>query len=186
MDLISIFLVALGLSVDSFAASVSSGLAINRIRFTQAVRIAFFLAVFQGGMPYIGWAIGNIFKNSIVEYDHWIAFILLAGLGGKMVYDCLTKEKEENHFNPLKLMVLISISIATSIDALIVGISFALIEINILVSAIIIAIITFLASMIGMLLGKKMGEHVSKKLDLLGGVVLIILGLKILIEHLLA
>lgn len=184
MEIVSIILLALGLSVDSFAASVCSGLAIKKIHFLQAVKIAFFLALFQGGMPIIGWFTGWELKDLIKDFDHWIAFILLAGMGSKMIYESITSKEKDCSFNPLKLMVLIGISIATSIDALVIGLSLALIDIVIWIPAIIIGIVTFFASMLGMLLGKKIGSKMSQKFEILGGLVLIGIGLRILIEHL--
>lgn len=184
MELVSIFLIALGLSVDSFAASVCSGLAIKKIRFLQAVKIAFLLALFQGGMPVIGWFIGWEINELIKDFDHWIAFILLAGLGSKMIYESLSNNEEDSSFNPLKLTVLIGISVATSIDALVIGFSMALIDVIIWWPAVIIGVVTFIASMLGMLLGKKIGSQTSKRFEVLGGIVLILIGLRILIEHL--
>ncbi|MDM8160043.1 manganese efflux pump MntP family protein [Labilibaculum sp. K2S] len=184
MELISIFFLALGLSVDSFAASVCSGLAIKKIHFFQAVKIAFFLAVFQGGMPIIGWYTGWEFKDSIKDFDHWVAFILLAGMGSKMIYESITAKDKDCSFNPLKLIVLLGISLATSIDALVVGLSFAFINISIWLPAIVISIITFVVSMLGMLLGKKIGIKLSRKFEIVGGIVLILIGIRILIEHL--
>lgn len=184
MELVSIFLIALGLSVDSFAASVCSGLAIKKIRFLQAVKIAFFLALFQGGMPVIGWFIGWEINELIKDFDHWIAFILLAGLGSKMIYESLSNNEEDSSFNPLKLTVLIGISVATSIDALVIGFSMALIDVIIWWPAVIIGLVTFIASMLGMLLGKKIGSQTSKRFEVAGGIVLILIGLRILIEHL--
>jgi putative Mn2+ efflux pump MntP len=184
MELVSIFLIAFGLSVDSFAVSVCSGLAIKQIRFLQAVKIAFFLAVFQGGMPIIGWFLGWELKDLIKDFDHWIAFILLVGLGSKMIYESVAKKEEENAFNPLKLIVLLGISVATSIDALVIGFSMGLIDVMIWIPAIIITAITFIVSMLGMLLGKKIGNKMSQKFEIIGGVVLILIGLRILIEHL--
>ena len=184
MEPFSIILIALGLSVDSFAASVCSGLAIKQIRFHQAVKIAFFLALFQGGMPVIGWFLGWELKDFIKSYDHWIAFVLLLGLGSKMVYESLKGDEKESSFNPLKLMVLLGISVATSIDALVIGFSMALIDVMIWIPAIIIGGITFIASMLGMLLGKKIGNKMSQKFEIAGGIVLIAIGTRILIEHL--
>ena len=184
MELVSIFLIAAGLSVDSFAASVCSGLAIKSIRFLQAVKIAFFLALFQGGMPVIGWFIGWEINELIKDFDHWIAFVLLAGLGSKMIYESLTNHEEDSSFNPLKLSVLLGISVATSIDALVIGFSMALIDVVIWWPAIIIGTVTFMAAMLGMLLGKKIGNQTSKRFEIIGGIILILIGLRILIEHL--
>ena len=184
MEFVSIFFLAIGLSVDSFAASVCSGIAIKQIRFLQAVKIAFFLALFQGGMPIIGWFTGWELKDLIKDFDHWIAFILLAGLGCKMIYESLSSEEKKNSFNPLRLIVLLGISVATSIDALVIGLSFALVDIAMWFPAIVIGAITFIVSMVGMLLGKKIGNKLSRKFEVLGGIVLIAIGLRILIEHL--
>ncbi|MGQ1908150.1 manganese efflux pump MntP [Marinifilum sp. RC60d5] len=184
MELISIYLIALGLSVDSFAASVCSGLAIKNIRFHQAVKIAFFLALFQGGMPIIGWFAGWELKDLIKDFDHWIAFILLAGLGSRMIYESYNSKGSQHNFNPLKTSVLLCISIATSIDALVVGFSMAIIAEQIWIPAIIIGSVTFIVSMTGLLLGKKVGSRLRQKSEFFGGFVLICIGLKILIEHL--
>ena len=184
MELISIIFLALGLSVDSFAASVCSGLAVKKIHFLQAVKIAFFLALFQGGMPIIGWLTGWELKDLIKDFDHWIAFILLAGMGGKMIYESITSKEKDCSFNPLKILVLLGISIATSIDALVIGLSLALVDVIIWFPAIVIAVVTFIVSMLGILLGKKIGSKMSKKFEILGGIVLILIGLRILIEHL--
>nr|WP_320118698.1 manganese efflux pump MntP family protein [uncultured Marinifilum sp.] len=184
MELISIYLIALGLSVDSFAASVCSGLAIKNIQFYQAIKIAFFLALFQGGMPIIGWFAGWELKDLIKDFDHWIAFLLLAALGSKMIYESYNNKGSQPNFNPLKTSVLLSMSIATSIDALVVGFSMAIIAEQIWIPAIIIGLVTFIVSMTGMFLGKKIGAKLRRKSEFFGGFVLICIGLKILIEHL--
>jgi len=184
MELFSIILIAIGLSVDSFAVSVSSGLIIKRIHFFQAVRVALFLAVFQAGMPLLGWYAGLELKDIIQEYDHWIAFGLLSSLGLRMIWESVKEQEKKTTINPLKTSVLIGLSVATSIDALVIGVSFALLDIPILKPVVIIGIITFVASMLGMLLGKKLGEHFSQKIEIIGGIVLMGIGLRILIEHL--
>jgi putative Mn2+ efflux pump MntP len=183
MDFITILLIAVGLSFDTFAVSVSSGLTIRHIRFYQAVKIAFTLAFFQALMPLIGWVLGNQVADLIVNYDHWVAFGLLSFLGIKMAYESLKKDKEDSNFNPLNLVVLLGMAVATSIDALVVGVSFALIEINIFWSILIIGVVTFLVSMIGMLFGKKVGGSLGKKMEIIGGIILIGIGLKILLSH---
>jgi manganese efflux pump family protein len=184
MELITIFLIAVGLNFDSLAVSISTGLIVNRIRFDQAVRIALVMAFFQGSMPFIGWFLGSQIKDFIIDYDHWIAFVLLLLIGAKMIYESLKKEEEKKQFNPLKFAVMIGMAIATSIDALIVGVSFAFIDINIFVAIIIIGSLTFLISMLGMLLGKKAGGLFGKKMEIVGGLILILIGTKILIQHL--
>ena len=184
MNLTTILLIAVGLSFDTFAVSVSSGLTIRQIRFFQAVKIAFTLAFFQSLMPLIGWILGNQVAGYIASYDHWVAFGLLSLLGLKMIYESLKNDKENSNFNPLNLVVLLGMSIATSIDALVVGVSFALIEINLYWSIFIIGVVTFLVAMIGMLFGKKVGGKLGKRMEIIGGLILIGIGIKILLEHL--
>jgi len=187
VELITLILLALGLSMDTFAVSITTGLTIKNIQFKQAVRIAFVLGFFQTLMPLTGWFLGLQIKDYIVEFDHWIAFGLLGGIGSKMVYEYFKPEHETdelNKFNPERLSVLLGMAIATSIDALAVGVSFAFIETNIWLSLSIIGIITFIVGMLGMLFGKKAGHLFGKKMELVGGIVLIGIGLKILVEHL--
>jgi putative Mn2+ efflux pump MntP len=184
MDFITIVLVGLGLTGDTLAVSVSTGLSLNQIRFKEALRIAFVLGIFQALMPVLGWFLGIQIKDYIVDFDHWIAFILLAAIGGKMILETFKHESEKKTFNPLKTSVLIGIAIATSIDALIVGVSFAFINVNIILSAAIIWFLTFFVSMTGVFIGKKTGNLFGKKVEIIGGVILIGIGVKIVIEHL--
>ena len=185
MEVITIFIIAIGLCFDSFAVSVSSGLAMRDITFLKALRIAFFLALFQGGMPVLGWILGYEVKDYISEYDHWIAFTLLSIVGVKMIIESFKKD-ESCRINPLNIYFLLTISVATSIDALVVGVSFALISINtpILLIGFIIGSVTFIVAMLGILFGKKTGAKYGKRMEVLGGVILIGIGLKILLEHL--
>jgi manganese efflux pump family protein len=184
MGLATLILIAIGLSVDSFAVSVSCGLIMFEISFRKATRIAFSLAFFQALMPLIGWHIGRSVAHLVERYDHWIAFGLLTAIGGKMVLDSFRDDKDANKVNPLDLKVLLGISIATSIDAFIIGISFAFVKIDLLLATIIIGITTFFFSMLGILFGKKTGSRLGKNLEIIGGIFLILIGLKILIEHL--
>lgn len=191
MELITLFLLALSLSFDSFAVSVSSGLMLPEIRFWKACKIAFVLAVFQSLMPIGGWLAGHAIRDLLADFDHWVAFGLLTLLGIKMITESLKADEERKGFNPLNLLVLISMALATSIDALVVGISFALIEtpeipvwLAILIPVFVIGSITFIMSMLGILFGKEAGSSFGKKMEMLGGVILIGIGLKILAEHL--
>ena len=154
MEYLVIFFVAIGLCFDTFAVSISSGIAKQEIVFTDALKIAFTLAFFQSAMPLAGWGLGEQIKQFIANIDHWIAFGILGLLGLKMILESFKKEKQKE-FNPLNGLVLISMAIATSIDALAVGISFSFINIPIVVSALIIGFVTFMASMLGILFGKK-------------------------------
>jgi len=191
MEFVTLLLLALSLSFDSFAVSVSSGLMLPGIRFFKACIIAFSLAFFQAVMPLIGWLAGISIRDYLGEYDHWIAFGLLSALGVKMIIESLKSEEQRNNFNPLKPLVLLTMSVATSIDALIVGVSFAFLEtpdrplwLSILLPVLVIGSVTFIMSMLGILFGKKAGNHLGKRMELLGGVILIGIGVKILIEHL--
>ncbi len=186
MEILTISLIALGLTGDTLAVSVSTGLSLAKIRFVQAMKIAIVLAVFQSLMPVVGWFLGLQIKDLIKEFDHWIAFLLLAAIGGKMIWESFENSHGESSFNPLKLNVLIGIAVATSIDALVVGVSFAFINTNILLSVAIIGFFTFMVSMTGVFIGKKTGALFGKKVEIIGGLILIGIGIKILIEHLLA
>lgn len=192
MEPFTLFLIALSLSFDSFAVSVSSGLMLPKIRFSKAIIIAFSLALFQAMMPVIGWMAGLTIRDYLSDYDHWIAFGLLLALGVKMIIESLKTEEDRNGFNPLQPLVLLTMSVATSIDALIVGVSFAFTDItgstfwlSILLPVFMIGSVTFIMSMLGILFGKKAGAKLGKQMEMLGGVILIGIGLKILLEHLL-
>lgn len=182
MDFITLLLIAVGLSFDSFAVSVSCGLILTDIKFRQALRFSIPLTLFQAFMPVIGWYAGLMIKDYISEFDHWIAFILLLAIGLKMIFES-RKPCNEKNINPLNIWINLGMAIATSIDALIVGVSFALIEINIYNAVFTIAVITFLAVMLGLLCGKKIGARFGKKMEFFGGFVLILIGIKILFEH---
>jgi putative Mn2+ efflux pump MntP len=184
MDILTLILIAVGLSVDSFAVSVSSGLILNQITFKRALRIATSLAIFQAVMPILGWFIGKRIETLTESFDHWLAFGLLFIIGGKMIWESFKSDALDKKMNPLELKVLIGMSIATSIDALVVGVSFAFINVNLLLTAFIIGLTTGVFSMLGILFGKKTGLRFGKNMEILGGLILIIIGIKILIEHL--
>lgn len=191
MDLLSIFFLAIGLSMDTFAVSVSSGLILPHIRFNKAIIIASVLAVFQGLMPLLGFIAGMGMQEYIKPVDHWIAFGLLAILGIRMIIESRKPETERRDFNPLKPIVLLTMAVATSIDALVVGVSLAFARVaeqeilrSILIPVVIIGFVTFVISMLGILSGKKVGNRFGKQMEILGGMILIFIGLRILIEHL--
>jgi putative Mn2+ efflux pump MntP len=184
MGILGLLILAIGLTFDTFAATVSIGILVNQIRFWQAFKIAFVLAIFQGLMPVLGYFAGSIFKDYLTDYDHWIAFVLLSFIGGKMINEALKKPEDKRSFNPFDLKVLILIAIATSMDALIIGVSLAFVKVNIIHAFFIIALSTGLVAMLGMLFGKKVGNLASQRAELIGGLLLIGLGIKILIEHL--
>ena len=184
MDIITILIIAIGLSFDSFAVSVSSGLVLNKIEFWNATKIAFSLAFFQALMPIIGWIIGMSIKEYVIEFDHWIAFGVLLFLGSKMIFESLRPAEEKRNFNPMKLWVLIGISLATSIDALIVGVTFGFTNVKIIPTIILIGAVTFIISMLGILAGKTTSKKLGKRMEIIGGIILIGIGIKILITHL--
>ncbi len=138
---------------------------------------------FQGGMTWLGWALGINFSSYITEFDHWIAFILLAYLGGKMIYDSFQAAEEQQHWNAFSNRILLGLGVATSIDALAVGVSMAFLELEIGLPAFIIALTTFSLSLIGVMLGFRFGQIKHLKVELVGGVILIVIGVKILAEH---
>lgn len=184
MSYYAIIIIALGLSVDSFAVSVTSGLSMPKISFFQAIKLAFLLALFQAAMPFIGWLLESSLKRWIEPVDHWIAFGLLLVIGGKMIIENLRGHEEKKILDPMIFHVAVVLAIATSIDALGVGFSLALILDNIIPAIIIIGAITFIASMTGILVGKKTGPSVTRFAEIIGGLILISIGTIILFEHL--
>lgn len=184
MEFVILFFTAVGLSMDSFAVSITCGLMQQEIRFKNALKIAITMGFCQATMTFLGWFGGSQVRHLIESVDHWIAFGLLVFLGAKMLYESFSKDDEAECFDPLKWRVLIGLAIATSIDALAVGVGFAFIETNmpLLLSA--VGIVTFLFVMTGILIGKKTGPHLGKRMEALGGIILIGIGFKIVIEHL--
>lgn len=191
MEFFTLLLIAVGLSFDSFAVSVSCGLSANNIRFNGAFRMVSIFALVQGACFFAGCILGQSLHSLISNYDHWVAFSLLSIMGGKMIYESLTCKKKEGEdcvrCRSLKLGSTFLMAFATSIDAIIVGFGIALVDISThqLCSAIIlIALVTAIAALSGLFIGKKTGKHIGEKADIIGGLVLIIIGSKILIEHL--
>jgi putative Mn2+ efflux pump MntP len=182
MNFITIFGIGLGLSMDAFAVSVINGFIIKKLNIRYAFRIAFSFGFFQALMPVIGWTLGLSFRKYITNIDHWIAFSLLCLIGGKMIYESINCSEEKR--DCLQFSALLILSIATSIDALAVGLSFSFLQIEIIMPALIIGVITFIVSLIGIFLGDKIGRFVGNKLELIGGLILIIIGIKIVLEHL--
>jgi putative Mn2+ efflux pump MntP len=186
MDAATTVLLSFGLAADAFAVAVSSGLAIKHMKVNKALKIALFFGGFQALMPLIGWFIGLSFSFWIAPIDHWIAFGLLTFIGSKMIYESLQTEECPKKFNPLDTGTLITLSVATSLDALAAGIGFAVLKTSIgpVVSA--IGFITFLVVFVGVFIGNKCGDLFGKKIELLGGAILIAIGTNILWSHLTA
>jgi len=184
MNLVTITIIAFGLAMDAFAVSIASGVTLKRVRLSYALRIALFFGGFQAVMPLIGWLVGSSFSSYIAAFDHWVAFGLLAFIGGKMIYESTILKEAEKKTDPRKLIVLFVLAIATSIDALAVGLSFSVLQVQIVNPVIIIGVVTFLLSFLGVYLGGKFGSIFENKIEFIGGIILIGIGLKILIEHL--
>ena len=183
METISIILIAIGLSMDSFAVSVTNGLTITNLTIRKILTISFSLALFQGLMPLLGWYAGMGIEKYIQEIDHWVAFILLGIIGIKMIYEGLIKSDNAN-VSEINLITLLAQSLSTSIDAFVVGISFAFLAWPIVKPVVIIGSTTLVFSLIGLQVGKYLGRRVGKSATIIGGIVLIGIGTKILIEHL--
>jgi len=183
MNLAVLILLAISLAMDAFAVSIANGISMNHIKFSQAIIIALFFGVFQAVMPIIGWVIGNRFKDVISGFDYWIIFVILLVIGGKMIYDSLKKEEQKKDNKSLNIYTLFILAIATSIDALAVGLGFSFIDIGIIFPSIIIGIVTFAISLTGVYLGKKLGKLFGKKMEILGGIILILIAFNILLEN---
>jgi putative Mn2+ efflux pump MntP len=184
MDIISIIFIAFGLAMDAFAVSITSGLTIKHLKINNALKIAIFFGSFQSIMPLIGWSVGLGFRNYISGFDHWIAFGLLSIVGCKMIYESSKMEVNNKKIDPLNVYVLLMLSIATSIDALAVGLSLSFLNLSIILPAMIIGIITFLLSIFGVYFGNRFGHYFEKKIEIIGGLIIIGIGIRILIGHL--
>ncbi len=187
MGIVELFLTAIALSMDAFAVSVCKGLGMRRMRYDQALVISLYFGVFQALMPLIGWLLGTSFSRYIQAFDHWIAFVLLAFLGGKMLWDVFHEKEDgeqESAERRLDHRELFMLAIATSIDALAVGIAFACLDVNIWSSISIIGVTTLVISFAGVWIGNRFGNRFQKKAEIAGGLVLILIGVKILAEHL--
>ena len=184
MSIIEIALIGVGLAMDAFAVSICKGLAMRRMNYKKAIIIPAFFGGFQALMPALGYVLGTTFANKIAAIDHWIAFILLALIGANMIKEALSSDDDECQDDSLRLGDLIMLSIATSIDALAVGITFAFFNVSLLLSVSMIGIITFIICVIGVKVGNVFGEKYKSKAELAGGLILIVMGAKILIDHL--
>ena len=184
MGIIDFVLIGIGLSMDAFAVAICRGLKMHKFNYGQALTIALMFGGFQGLMPLLGWAVCRNFESYIRSVDHWIAFVLLGFIGGKMIYESFKGEKDDDK-NSFDIKEIVIMAIATSIDALAVGITFAFNRVNNVFSAVlIIGIITFAFSFLGVFIGYKNGSVYKEKAGLIGGIILILIGTKILLEDL--
>ena len=183
MELFEIIVIAIGLAMDAFAVSVCKGLSMKKIDWKKAIIIAVYFGAFQALMPVLGYFLGSSFSAFVQKVDHWIAFILLSIIGVNMIKESTDDEVEKRNDN-VDFKTMVVLAIATSIDALAVGVTFAFFEVNILLAISIIGIITFILSIFGVIIGNKFGDKFQNRAELAGGIILIIIGLKILLEHL--
>ncbi|WP_297133813.1 manganese efflux pump MntP [Terrisporobacter sp.] len=194
MSLIELFVIAVGLSMDAFAVAICKGLSLRKVSLKECTKVGLYFGGFQGGMPLIGFILGVQFKDYIVSIDHWIAFILLSFIGINMIRESREKDDEKGvvdlaevaagEENELGFKSMIMLSIATSIDALAVGVTFAFLQVDIIPAVSFIGIVTFILSMIGVKVGNIFGVKYKSKAEFAGGLILILMGIKILIEHL--
>jgi manganese efflux pump family protein len=183
LKLLTVVIIGIGLAMDAFAVSVAAGAGYRQLRIRHALRMAAFFGAFQAIMPVLGWLAGLSFREAIEAYDHWVAFVILTAIGLKMFYEAFKIKQAENPSNPANLAVLLTLSIATSIDALAVGITLSLITDAIAGAVIIIGLITFALSLLGCSIGKRLGHLFENKIEIVGGCILIAIGIKILLEH---
>ncbi len=183
MDFVTVILIAIGLAMDAFAVSIAKGISVDKNRTKMAILLASLFGGFQALMPAIGWLAGTGLKEVIMGIDHWIAFGLLGFIGAKMIYDA-TKDGDGKD-DGITLVMALTLAVATSIDALMVGVSFAFLEMTILFPILVIGVVTFVLSFFGVMSGSKMGRVFGKNVKILGGIILVLIGIRILIEHLL-
>ena len=187
MDYIEIFLISLGVAMDAFTVSICKGISLQKINIKKAIKIGLYFGVFQAIMPLIGYFLGSSFSFYIEKIDHWVTFILLFGIGLNMIKESFDKEKKiinKKENEDISFITMILLSIATSIDAFAIGITFACLNTNISLSVSVIGIITFILSVLGVIIGKKFGNIFENKAEIIGGIILCFIGIKILLEHL--
>ena len=183
MGIFELFILAVGLSMDAFAVSVCKGLSLGKIRFKHMAIAGLWFGGFQGLMPLIGYLLGNLYADKVTKYAHWIAFLLLCIIGGNMIREDLSKE-EDNTDASMDFKSMLLLAIATSIDALSVGVTFAFLKVNIIAAVLFIGAVTFVFSAVGVKIGSVFGEKYKSKAEITGGVILIVLAIKILLEGL--
>lgn len=183
MDLFTLFTLAVGLSMDAFAVSICKGLAMKKVTLGKAAIVGLWFGGFQAGMPALGYLLGTQFKDQITAIDHWIAFLLLGMIGMNMIKEARSDEEEETD-DSLAVKVMFLLAVATSIDALAVGITFAFLNVNIVMAALLIGTCTFIISAAGVKIGNIFGTRYKSRAEFVGGVILVLLGIKILLEHL--
>lgn len=182
MSLFELFIIAVGLSMDAFAVSICKGLSLSRMKWNHALVVGLYFGGFQAGMPLLGFLLGSQFREAITSFDHWIAFILLSVIGANMIREAMNKE-EECTDESLDVKNMVMLSIATSIDALAVGITFAFLQVQIIPAVSFIGVVTFILSIAGVKAGNVFGCKYKSKAEIAGGLILILMGIKILGDH---
>ncbi len=186
IDLLSIVGIAFGLSADCFAVALSASISKRSFSILQVLRVSLSFGLFQAIMPALGWLVGRTVIDFISGYDHWIAFALLALIGGRMIWESFhDKDSRRSNTDITKGWLLLTLSVATSIDALAVGLSFAFLQVNIILASAIIGVVAFIITIVAFLIGTRVGALLGKRAEIAGGVILVIIGLRILLEHLL-
>ncbi|GLY30780.1 manganese efflux pump MntP family protein [Kineosporia sp. NBRC 101731] len=184
MSFLTLLIIAVGVSADAFAVAVAKGLHLKRLTFRDAGGLAIGFGLFQALMPLVGWLLGRSFSSYITGIDHWIAFGLLGVIGVKMIREALSPDEEEDASDRIELRELLVLSVATSIDALAVGISFAFLSVSILPAVALIGAITTVLTLVGVIIGRQAGGRIGRPAEIAGGVILILIGTRILIDHL--
>lgn len=183
MGIFEILLIGIGLAMDAFAVSICKGLSMKKMNWKNAVIIALYFGVFQALMPLIGYFLGMTFESIVTTFDHWVAFALLTLIGGGMIKESFDDEDDKKN-DKVDFKTMVVLAIATSIDALAIGITFAFFDVNIVLAISIIGIITVIISVLGVKIGNRFGDKYQNKAQLMGGIILVLLGFKILLEHL--
>jgi manganese efflux pump family protein len=184
VNLPSILIIAIGLGMDAFSVAIGAGAVSRTVSLGSVFRLSFHFGMFQTLMPVAGWYAGMTVADIISGYDHWVAFGLLAYVGGKMIVESFSRNEKNFRTDPTKGWTLVILSVATSIDALAVGLSFSFLKVPILYPSIIIGMVAFGMTMVGMLCGKKLGKMMGRKVEMIGGIILVGIGVRILVEHL--
>ena len=185
MGIFELLLLSIGLGMDAFAVSVCKGISMKKMDWKKACIIGLYFGGFQALMPVIGYFFGTSFQSIITNIDHWVAFVLLGIIGGKMIQEAFQKDKDEEEYNSdVSVKTMLILSVATSIDALAVGITFAFLNVNLLLASTFIGLITFVLSVVGTKIGNRFGDKYKGKAEFIGGIILILIGFKILFEHL--
>ncbi|NLB62041.1 MAG: manganese efflux pump [Clostridiales bacterium] len=183
MGALELFLIAVGLSMDAFAVAVAKGLSVTQLKINHVITVGLYFGIFQALMPLLGYLVGSTFASFITSVDHWVVFVLLALIGANMIRESQKKSESEDTVNGFTFKAMLPFALATSVDALAIGIAFASLQVKIMPAIMLIGVITFAFSCLGVKIGNVFGEKYKSTAELAGGVILILLGVKVLVEH---